>query len=434
MSSPRALRNRALAAIDLVIERDEGSSLRLVVRGQRVALGDDLTDRFGFDDTRLDERMLRIIVALALRRRSEAQGWMTAGELGALALAGTSGSATAKQLELALCEATRVGPRLIEFQPASTSGGGRSRGPYRLGVAPEAVALADAACWSFLTGHLPYEHGEDARSLAVDLADARAALHGGRLALAQSLAHTALRSIFEGVDELRRGTERDRYYWLAQAYMLLANIDLETGATWSGLLAITRARQHFEHVRHPEGAASALLVEAHLRGQVDDPGEHRRSFIAARNALVRLDDARRTARRGLQRAMHIGTLGHRQSQLGQTKPAARHLLTAHRLCEAASSRTWAAIWAIRAGQNALAAADRASAERFMALALVDADALTPSGYAALTRGMGELHLATGQLDEAERWILRARTVGEQLTMGHQRRLADQLMARLERQR
>lgn len=422
------------SATELAIERDGDRSIRLVVRGRRVALGDDLTDHYGFDDTRLDERMLRILVALAVRRRNGGQGWMTAEELGVLALAGASGRATAKQLEMALREVMRVGPRLIEYRPASASGGGRSRGPYRLGVAPEATALDEAACWSFLAGRALSEGVGEGHSLEVHLADARSALHGGRFVEAQSMTYAALRSIFEGTDELRRACDRDRCHWLAQAYLLLANIDLEIGAPRPGLLAAARARHHFDHICHPEGAASALLVEAHLRGQVDDPDESRRSFVAARNALVRLDDAGRAARRGVQRAAHIGTLGHRQSQLGQTKPAARRLLTAYRLCEAASSRTWAAIWAIRVGQNALAAGDQTTAERYMVLANANADALTPSGYAALTRGMGELHLITGQFAEAELWILRARAVGENLAMGHQRNLADRLLARLERRR
>lgn len=423
-----------LRGFDLAIERDGESSLHLFVRGQRVQLGDDLTDRFGFDDLRLDERMLRILVALAIRRRGGRPGWTTAEELGALALAGASGSAAAKQLEVALRETTRVGPRLIEYRPAGPSGGGRSRGPYRLGIAPESVALDESACWSFLAGRPLSPDTGEGHSLVAGLTAARAALHGGRLVEAQALTHTALRSIFEGVGELRRGTDRDRCYWLAQTYMLLANVDLEIGATRPGIIAVTRARHHFDRIRHPEGVASALLVEAHLRGQIDAPEERRRSFVAARNGLVRLDDAGRAARRGVQRAAHVGTLGHRQSQLGQTKPAARRLLTAYQLCEAASSPTWAAIWAIRVGQNALTAGERTLAERFMTLALAAADTLTPSGYAALTRGMAEFYLATAQLDEAERWILRARAVGEDLAMGHQRNLADQLLTRLERRR
>jgi hypothetical protein len=70
----------------------------------------------------------------------------------------------------------------------------------------------------------------------------------------------------------------------------------------------------------------------------------------------------------------------------------------------------------------------------MALAHDSADVLTVPGYAALTRGMGELHLVMGRLDEAERWILRARTVGEAMAMGYQRNLADRLYDRLVRRR
>lgn len=422
--------NPAGPPIELAIAREGESALSLVVRGRRVRLGDSLTDRFGFDDVRLDERMLRILVALAIRRRGGGHGWMTAEELGTLALIGASGPATAKQLEIGLTGTTRVGPRLIEFRPATPAGGGRSRGPYRLGVTPEATSLDEAACWAFLAGRaVPARVTEDS-SIPDRLSEARAALHGGRFIEAQAIAHIALRSVFEGTAALHLATRRDRCYWLGHTYMLLANIDLELGAPRTGLLATARARLHFDDIQHPEGAASALLVEAHLRGQLDDPSESRNSFIAARNALVRLDSAGRTARTGVQRANYIGTLGQRQSRLGQTKPAARRLLTAFRLCEAASSQTWAAIWALRAGQNALTAGDVSSAERFMTRALASAVALTPSGYAALTRGMSEFYLATGQLDEAERWIHRALAVGERLAMAHQHHLARRLLSLL----
>ena len=424
----------ARLSTDLVIERDGRDSLRLVVRGQHVAIGDDLSDRFGFDEPRLDERLLRIIVALALRRRAGGDGWMTAEELSVFALAGVSGQATSKQLEKALHDKTRVGPRLIEYRPARPSGGGRSRGPYRLGVVPGAIELDEDACWSFLAGRTLPPRAEDDDGLAHLLGDARSALHAGRLVQAQILARTALRSIYEGFDELRRAPARERYLGFAQAYALLANIDLETGTTKAGLLAAERARICFDRIKHPEGTAYALQLEAHLRGQLDGHEESRRSFDAARKALVKLDDAGRGARRGLQRAVYIGTVGLRQSRLGFTAPAAKRLLTAYRLSEAASSRTWAAIWAIRIGQNALVAGNLAIAERFMAIAHDAADTLTVSGYAALTRGMGELYLVAGQLDEAERWILRARSIGEELAMGHQRHLSDQLFDRLVKRR
>jgi hypothetical protein len=416
----------------LAIEHDGEHSLCLVVRGQRVVPGDDLSDRFGFDIARLDERLLRILVTLAVRRHGGGPGWMTAEELGLLALNGASGSATAKLLEVSLRGSTRVGPQLIEFRPAGATGGGRSRGPYRLGVPAESTVLDEAACWCFLTGRVLAEGMADGCSLADHLAQARAAMHAGRFIEAQALTQMALRSMFEGVQELRRATERDRCYWLAQTCLLLSNVELEIGATRLGLLAVARAQRCFERIRHPEGSASALLVEANLRGQIDDTQERRRSYVAARNALVRLDDAGRGPRRGMQRAIYIGTLGQRMSLLGQTRQAARRLRMAHQLCEAASSRTWAAIWEVRLGQNALTAGDRPAAERFMASALEAAEAMTPSGYASLVRGMSELSLATGRLDEAERWIVCARTVGEKLGMGHQVLLADRLMARLER--
>lgn len=420
----------------LRIDRGTGDGgLRIVVDGEHFVLGDDLSDRFGFDEARLDERILRILVTLALRRRSGGPGWMTAEELGLLALAGASGSATAKRLEVSLRATCRGGTRLIEFPaPAPGQGGrgGRSRGPYRLGVAPEALELDDEACWQFLAGQpLPREHA-DHRDLAGLLDAARTEMHAGRFLRARARASRALEAIFAGTaDGPPPASPRDRCFSLGQTFALLANIDLHLGSTGAGILAARRAHAYFERVKHPEGEAQALDIEAHLRGQLDDPTELRRSFVAARNALARLDDARRTLRKGVQRAVYVGTLGQRQSRLGDTRQAAKRLQSAYRLCQDATSPSWMGVWAMRLGQNALVAGELAAAEKFIASAHDVGAALTPSGQAALTRATAELHLAAGRWGEAERWIARARAIGEDLAMGYQIRLATRLLEQLE---
>ncbi len=434
----------------LRIARDPvDGQLQLVVQGERISQGDDLSDRFGFDEARLRERMLRILVVLALRRQAGGSGWMTADELELLALAAmrppsrraatTGGSAVAKLLEEALRETVRGGLRLIEFQPAHVPAlrgrGGRSRGPYRLGVPPEDLELDDEACWMFLAGQSATRAVEARSDLAGLLGGARAELHAGQFLQARAHASGALRAIFAGTaDELRAASAGDRCFWLAQTFVLLANVDLEVGWTRAGILAVTQAHRYFARIKHPEGEVGALQVEAHLRGQTDDRAELRRSFVAARKALARLDDGRRALRKGFPRAMCVGTLGQRQSSLGDTRPAARHLQTAYRMCEEASSPGWMGIWAMRLGQNALIAGELGAAEGFIASAHEAAGALTPSGQASLARATAELQIATARWDEAERSIVRARVLGEMLAMDHQVRLADRLLARLEQRR
>lgn len=427
--------------LDLVIERSSAeSTLRLRIRGTCFAVGDDISDRLGFDNASLNDEMARIVVALALRRLGSQDGWMTAEELGLLALSGASGGAVAKRLGVALRKTIRadMGPRLIEFQTTSTGGtgyrGGHTRGPYRLGVAPEEISVDEEACHALLAGRSMIARTSTG-DFGEQLHDAEIALFTGRFADARASTQAAVHAIFSGsADGLRRAPRRDRCFHLARSFALLANIDMEMGRSAEGLVAALRAQTFYKLVRHPEGEAQALQIEAHLRGQSDVPEQLRLSYTAAMRARRRLDDACREARKGVARAVYIGVLGQRLSKLGQTRAAARHLETAFRLCEAGGSPRWMAIWAVRQAQNAIASRQLAEAECFMTTAQEHAHTLTVAGTAALTRAHAELHLVAGRLDEAERWLGEARLIGEERNMLHQLHLVDRLLADLERRR
>ncbi len=428
-----------MSSFPLIIEPGPSpSALELVILAQRFRLSDDLSDRFGFDDHRLDEPMLRIIVALALRRDADRRGWMTSEELGLVALEGASGPATAKRLEVALRDTRHAdtGPRLIEFQTIQTGGtghrGGRSRGPYRLGIPAEQLNLDRAACLGFLAGRPMTAQPIVAVDLAEQFVAVDDAMSAGRLMAARTAAQAALQMIVEGrAAELRDASDHERCFQLARTFDRLANIDMELGCTRDGLNAAHRSRRLYERVRHPEGVAHTLQIEALLRGQSDDPADLRLSYCAARNALLRLDDATRGARKGARRAMYIGVLGQRLTHLGRTREAARRLEAAYHLCEAHDVPRWMAIWALRLAQNAVAARQLAKAENFMTTANELADRLSLPGEAALTRANAELHLAAGRPDEAERWIHRAARIGQSQGMLHQERLVQRLAERLQ---
>lgn len=362
---------------------------------------------------------------------------MTAEELGLIALGGVSGSAVADRLGKSLRDAIPASdPRIIQWRVVSTGGtgyrGGRSRGPYRLGLSPEDFDLDAAACYSFLAGQsISVSHIAPGNCIE-QLRAAREAMFRGDLTDGRALVHAALIGTLTGSDdEMRRASQRDRRFQLAQVYSLLANIEMEMGYSCEGLDAVGRARALFERVKHPEGVAHAFQIEALLFGQSGTPDDLIRSVAAAKNARLRIDSAPPRARAGASRAAYIGVLGQRLTPLGRTREAARHLQTAFRLCEAAGNPCWMAIWAVRQAQNAIAERRLGEADRFMATAYELATALTVSGTAVLARASLELCIAAGRRDEAAQWIQRAHEIGVARRMLHQERLVRELGARLD---
>jgi len=413
--------------LSLVREKSATRCIFLDVRGQQLHLGDDISDRFGFGDSTLDARMLRVIIALALRRRGgDNGGWMTAEELSMYSHSGSTAQASAKFLEVSLRDDRCKGLRLIEYRPKT-----RSRGPYRLAVSPTALQLDTEACWSFLLGASPTFTQEDATDSALLLKRGRSALAQQDILTAISVGHFALRMAVEGkVNE--ECSKRGKRSWLAQVYSLLAHADLEAGLPHDGIVAAQRAHSLFTSINDAYGTAQILQTEAHLRGQFHDPDQLRLSEGAAHKALQKLQNTRTSARTGVSRAAFTGTLGHRMSKNGNTRRASKKLLSAYRLCLEHGSTLWAATWAIRVSQNAVQSGDLATAEEYIYLANGQADTLNISGLAALTRAMSEFLLAARRFDEAERWISRARALGTEHSMGYQKSEVERLWLRLRK--
>ncbi|MGK3968355.1 hypothetical protein WMF38_29760 [Sorangium sp. So ce118] len=415
----------------------------VAINGETFTLGADLTDRFGFDDCRLDHRLLRVLTYLAVRRSAGGAGWVDADELGFFADCGATGGSAAKLLERRLREvpgdASCDQGRLIEYgarENVSGRGGGRfggrSRGPYRLGVPAPRLHLDPQVCWAILLDR-PIIAPAPCGDLDETLAAARGHAAAGRFHDARREALSALGAIYRGeVAQTMKG--RDRALLVGDSWALLSTIDMEMGRWSEGLLASRRAKVLFTGARSPERVAHAWELEAHLLGQREDGDFRLDAVAAARNALHHLESASREWRSGLRRAYHVGVLGRRLSHAGDTRRGAKGLTWAFRAAHEAGSAHWAAIWACRLAENDVRSGDIASAERNLAIATDLTCEPTAAADALLLRVRAEVLLASQRWSEAAPWIERAMQAGSQRDMRHQLRLARELLAAMNERR
>lgn len=409
---------------------------QIVIDGEAHGIGATLPQRCGFDDCKLEIRLLRFICALALRRLGDEQGWIDADELGQLADGGASGGSVANFFRLRLQERS-TGPRLIEYRPrVNVQGpgggrfGGRSVGPYRLGVAPPHLQVDVELCYAVL---LDRRDGSAAEAGDFDeaLASARALAEQGAFSRARAAAEQGLYLWYQtGAPAYRQ--RRDRLVAAGSAWSTLADIEMEMGLWSDGLPSIRRARRLFVEARSPDRVAQTWQLEAHLLGQRDDDDFRAQAVLAARNALRSLESSSRSRRSGLNRAYYVGVLGQQLSRIGQVKCAAQKLTFAFKAAEDHGAPCWASIWAARLTQNYLRDHDLVEAERTLRAATDRAAHLTPAGNAVLVRATAEFLIATEQWDEAEVWIGRALRIGRERNMQNQVRRAQSLVAALER--
>ncbi|EYF00121.1 Hypothetical protein CAP_1343 [Chondromyces apiculatus DSM 436] len=412
----------------------------IAIAGEKLGLGADLTDRFGFDECMLDHRLLRVLTYLAMRRREGGEGWTDADELAFFADCGATGGSMAKLLERRLREvsgrASSEGGRLIEYWPrenvAGRRGGrfgGRSRGPYRMGIPASRIDLDPHVGWSILLGR-PMAESSWCGDVEATLASARAHAVAGRFHEARQGAESALRAVHGG-DVTRHLTGRDRAVMVGDTWALLSTLEMEMGLWQEGLLAARRARTLFTKARTPARVAHAWESEAHLLGQREDGDFRFDSVAAARNALLHLESSSRELRAGPRRAHHIGVLGQRLSEAGDLRGAAKKLVWALRTAHEAASLPWAAIWAARLAQNDIRAGAIASAEKNLTFATELTRRPDAAAEALLVRVTAEVMIASGRWSEAEPWVEKALLVGHQRGMQHQIRLARRLLKSLK---
>ncbi|WP_148314025.1 hypothetical protein WME98_10590 [Sorangium sp. So ce296] len=414
---------------------------------ERFHLGADLSDRFGFDGCVLEEDLLRIIVLLAMRRETQAEGWISADEIGVLLKDGASGAAISKQFERILRNTPCAhgghelgsGFRLIEYWTRETGGtgprGGRSRGPYRLGVRREQVRLDEdiasaALTWRPLSRLEPLEGDIDAI-----LEKVRVAASAGRFRESSSWLDALLLSIYRGNNELvAQSPRKERSMLLARIWDATSIIDMEMGRPADGLRAARRARALYAISHHPEGIAHTWQVEAHLLGQSDDPENAHRALAAARMSLVHLDSASRSNRRGIKRAQYVGTLGQRLTVVGATQKAEKSLEHAYRTSTEHGFIQPAATWALRLAENALKAKNLRGAENLLMMSHERQQQMSVPQRAAFARIFAAFHGASGHREAAQHWLAEALEIGERHQMLNQIRLVTQLERSLRRVR
>jgi len=425
---------RSKVGAQILVELVLSGAPRLHIADLSLAYGDSLSGLYGFDECCLDEELLRIILALALRKQEDPMAWTSADELGVLARGGASGASTAKRLEVVLAARPRVeaGPRLIEYwqsQPEGRYRGGRSRGPYRLGRWIDSSRIDMATALALLTGGTGLSGATCAPDDYAELSlVAKVAFGQGDFVAARRFAGAMMAAIYSQPTNV---SSKELMATIAEAQTLFANIALELGQTSQGLTAALTAQRLFTRLRHVSGLTRALQVEAHMRGQMTGEEEAALSVAAAKRALFQLDNGSRSSRKGLSRAMVVGTIGWRLNAAGRLNHAGRRLRSALRMSQDAGSEEWSGVWSFRAAQNEVARGNLRCAEEHLQRSLTLKHSMGVSTSAAMARAATEFFIATGDFDEAERWLRRAQIIGHNNCMAYQTYLVERLASQLQ---
>ncbi len=411
----------------------------LRVGGETWPLGADITHRFGFGETTLSKTLLRVLIALALHRKAS-DGPIRSYELAEIVGRGASASSVAQVITRAVADdASRARrgqaaePRLIQFLVRDTPGcgprGGPSRGPYWLGVPQHKVHLDEVECRALLAGvnireELPL--GDDGETLLAEAS--RIACAGEFERGIEIAAH-----VFDDARRRGKGARGARVKELrrlsAEALEMKANLLMEMGHWTEGLKVVHLAQGMYSALKHPEGIAHCLQIEAHLWGQSGLPDGNETALWRAIRARSYLDNVSGNGRKGLQRAIFAGVVGQRQSKTNDFKSAEKTLLYAHRVCLDEGSPRWAAVWSARLAQTAMRAQRLVAAEAYLEDATKFAAELTVAGTALLVRARAEFSIETRQWSDAERLLAEARSLGEAHKMENQARRVRELEVR-----
>jgi hypothetical protein len=380
-------------------------------------VGQSLEGRYGFAPfVELDERLLRIIVALALARKLDAAtgGWVSAEQLAVTAEDMTSPAATRKFLSRMLrgytpspedeVAFTRIpNAYVVQYWPLrkvrTIHANGRSRGPYRLGVPRESITLTPESCLAFL-GHSMVQLPDEERALPEAIAHAQA--------LADRCDYLAARAtLLKGLLHPAQGSnDKQRYGLVADAYHLLGQYGVQLRFPEEAIRSALRARSLFKMLRHPGGVASTLLTEAHAEGQW---GNESAALMATRLARTILDDVTPGYRR-IKRAECAGVVGQRYSHVHNFEAAERNLVRAFHLAQDVDDRRQVCLWAVRRAENFLRQGDLGATERALSEAHDWYRRCLIAGMerTVLWHVTASFMVATDHLDEASRWATRAK--------------------------
>jgi hypothetical protein len=182
-------------------------------------------------------------------------------------------------------------------------------------------------------------------------------------------------------------------------------------------------------LRHPLGVVSALLTEAHAEGQL---GNESAALLTVRHARAILDDVS-PKRRKVKRAECAGVAGQYSSRVHNFRAAERNLLRAVELARDVDDSRQVCLWTVRRAENLLRQGALPETERVLSEAheLYARYGIGGMERAKLWRVSATFALATGRLDEADRWTARAREFASSHRLDHQLLRLQTLVPRAE---
>lgn len=435
----------------------------LRVNGHRYGIGERFEGKYGFEyGTVLSERLFSILVALAVARMADPDpdgGWLSADELamtidneprpgrggdrrkhehdssGEVLSAtprrsrplGPSEDGTGKFLwrvlrgyyrdlseEIALTR--NPDTHLIQYERVRKIGTvlahGRMGGPYRLGVARDAITLdRDRA----LGVRLPSEPVE----LDEALCQAR------RLALAND--YVAARGLLlAGLFGPAGRISRDDLTLVGTAHHLLSHYAVQLGMPEDAIRSARRARRLYADLRDPVAVTSTLITESHAESQL---GQEVAALDIARQAAGRLENAS-PARRRLLRLELLGVFGQRYARLRRFPAAERNLLNALHMAEDAGDAVMICRAVMRRAENFMGERNLSAAERALCQAHEIGERYPVRGpeTPVLWRITAGFMVSAGRWDEAARWTQRAKNFALDHRLGNELKRLQSMIA------
>lgn len=448
----------AKCKIQSVQLKGDKDSLLLSVDGRVLGLGDPLPAYTGLSG-RLDERLLKIITLIVLRRTHEPErGWVFADELAIFVGGERSRGAVSKFLERRLMTGSANnaplgdGEFLLQWYPTVRVQDGRiggiSRGPYRISVKPPKLAVEELACWRFLLGWR--ETGfQDGIALPEAKIQAEAEMREGHFLRAMYTLRASIQqavqlsrqpppSVLLTLEKVLNILRKEELVALGDCWLMLADVEMQMGRSLLSVTAATRAMHCYERVRHPLGVSRSYQVRSFARAQYAQNSAQAEEITGARydaqRALYILDKTAKRFRSGIERVHSVGSIGHKLMLAGRYGPAKRKFVFAREKSEELGDANWIIVWSCRIAQVEIAMRNLSGAEQHLSQALdLSSGLLLPvPTEALLTRVNAQFWDAAGQEKEAKKWLTQAYRIGQERNMLHQLRLLMPLVQKLER--
>lgn len=426
-------------SIDGVVNPRGGvETLLLAIEGERLIEGDTTKNRFGLvPGYKVDDRFLKIVVFLAIRRCMDAgAGWVMAEELFVGdPRPGSSPAAVRALLQDRLASypsrATRVDElglpvgHLIQYRPLKRGedrvlGAGMGVGPYRLGFHPSQIRLDRQVAWSYLNGQPTLAHVDAPLGDMTDLVQqCRALDHQGSFLEATWRLQSGLIGWLPSMNAKPRHGHR-HLSWSVDLSLLwnqLGMAHMQMGVSDLALAAAKRAHVLAEIARHPESRARALLTRALALAQ---QGRKDVAQIVLDAMRAEIEKMRPKDRKTMLYAESLGMSGYYASQANTRRTRPRESLeSAVRIARDLESPSWIATWEIRLASHCVQEGNLQEARRLLDRAAEGIAGFSVAQTALFTCVMAEHALAREDWIDARRWLLEALRIGVEYKMAYQ---------------